>query len=1034
MAFSMILSMMPVASVSVAAVGATGPAVTIHDARADGPAGSNAVNHRGGWIVGNNTVLQQYWRDGVGHNADQLVGHSPFPRALTFSPDFYAIAGGQGGHIGMFNVSGLGSGGRTGYGMVLPDLRVYPQIGVGTASDAQTAANRIIEGAWAAAGRTLPPQVGGVSPASILPPIRSDNSWAEISYDNRLANELIGLHFQSFNGGANYYGVALVRDGDNRSRVRVYISFDLVPGDNPSTAVLPINFVTYGSGDVSLGFMAGGFGHLNRTDNFPLAVSQAYGFELGIDGTIRPFNTRTALRPIDIREIHAGAFRPDEAYQIELTLERGFAFDRRHDGNITNTNAHLRVARDDGGVRLNAARGSQSFGNPIYAGMIGYEGTFPRGTGDAASNPRRVDRTNPYYGIRTQVEEISRDRNRRLITAPFMTSNQASIHPDTLRIGANNSLWIQADGGRTGDVRVYVELFRVTSTGTPSNLTQDDRRHRDDHRELLSSGWVTAARLADDEILFYTCEDADLEDYDLISGMREWDLLNTTWDGALGGLAGLARWDAVDPESPAPYYHQTAWAVLTETVHGALPFTGLRDIDFTFPEGVQVLGMRWETNDAHFAPAAANNNEGEVWFYDGRLRYGPLEVMITRNRVSMRPEIGRVEERYRIAEMRVQFYVSILPGFTQVHGTDEIEVTVTGPGFEDGLSDVIALVRDPITVDIVPVTIDDGGEAAWGRIRHENLNDIVITENFPGALRNNTRLWVGVEGGIALGWGVADQVALSSTVVEVDGDSGLRVSQPVRDQRGTFVNIDRASNNDPGVVTFRNIEISGALVAGNNYDVIVAGSAVADNFGVSGFGWDGPLFGGGTFTQIGHGLFTQEPYPTQAFNFIGTDVFAPPGVGPTPQPPTTTQPQGRGTQRLTAGQSWPLSDGTVRPAPVAVGILNPTTGANDTFVDVRVVADIFGWPWSATPHVAGMSFWDAATSTVTFAAGGDTIQFTTGATNGVINNNPAALRPGNQVTTIDGRMFIPVSFFIYYPQWGSVSWEAATSTVVITPR
>jgi hypothetical protein len=1081
----MILSMVPaVSGVTVEAMTVTGNYAHIPDSRArdgadnfesnlnprlrrgPGVANSTRGSERGGagWILGTPELAASYWRGhplplgggGIGPGDTQLMGRST-PRNLNFAHHIYAVPGAYNVHVARFDVSGLGTGNRRGYGNLLPDLaNVVPGATGVTQSSIQHVATLLddlfITGHPSTA--FLPAPVMAMTDdqfdawgsmgiyttrAAIAPQARTAASPL-IGYDDVVPFELLAFHTQNLSGvpGADpgaQYTLFILREGSNRNRgiIVVYanllgVSAAQMTAFGISNASAPLSLVSYAGANIDLTIHPGGFGQIPHGQH-RLGTREDYRFTFGIDGTVRPFHHRTALRPIDIREVHAGTLT-NSVYQVEMTLERGFVFDRRHENSFTSSVEPL--DRDDGGVRVNSVLGAVTGFGPMHSAL------GVTGNGQAISAA--------YRGTRTELEDVQRDRNRRLITAPFVGAGVASGWADTIRIGQNDSLWIQADGGREGDVRVYVELFRVTGINSASvssyyagggTNVRRERRIRDENRTLVASGWVVPARLTSDEIIFERYENHDLEDFLLVSGMREWSARQMQAGATVTAGHLLPLWDAVEEHSPAEYYHKTATVVLTETVHGVLPFTGLRDINFEFPRGVQVLGVRWETNDAHFAPTAANNTYGYEWYYDGRTRRGPLDILIQRNLVSMRPELGRVETRYRVAEIRAHFYISIQAGHYALFG-DTIEVRAVGPGFEDGRYADVALVQDPITVRTVPVTVDGGDDAAFGRMRHERLNDIVIYENYPGALRHGTQLWLGVEGGVSLAWGTADLVSINAGTVTADADSGLRIGLPTRDQRGVFVNIERRSNNDPGYIRFSNVEISGALVAGHTYDIIVAGSAVADNFGVSGFEWTGPLFGGGTFTRIGHGLFTDEPYPTIAFSFVGDDIFAPPGTGPVVQPPVTPPvTPGLGPVTFWQHSSHHLVDGGNRAAPVFMLLPNPQNPAFHTsYVDARVVADVLGFPWGP-----GASGWDAATNTVTFTDGVNTVSFTTNQNSAIVNGVSTPMTSGGyplDARVINDRMFVPVVFFNYLPFAGRVQWNSyatpADRSITIFPN
>jgi len=541
----------------------------------------------------------------------------------------------------------------------------------------------------------------------------------------------------------------------------------------------------------------------------------------------------------------------------------------------------------------------------------------------------------------------------------------------------------------------------------------------------------TAARFGSLGLEFFVHEDHDVEDHWLRSGAMEWDIQAP----AAGVLAHNRGY--VVAGSPNPDYHRVVRTVLRETVPGSLPATGAHPTVFSFDEGIQILGARFWTNDADFIAEDNDISDAEVWFDGISAGDNYLNASITRNQLTIRPEIGDSGRRNTIAEIQIEFYVSVQPNFEDLFGAP-IEVTVESgtveAPFEETL--VVAYAWDPITAATTVVTVDDGDiEAAFGLIRAVPVSNIVITEVEAGVLIAGTRLWVGVEGGISRGWGSADHISLGATHVTTN-DPNLQLS-PVRlDSHGAYVEVIRGSRYDGATITFHGVAVSGRVLSDTQYNIVVGGDAVAANW--EEFAWvHGQGIGSLTRGSM-HGFFADEPYQVPAFSFEGSDLalVGPPPVIQTPSGPQPPIGQTFGPVTFFTHSSHQLRDGDTVTAPVFMLVPNITNpGFMTSYVSARVVADVAGWPW-------GNGFSTFEGSTAIFSDGVNTIEFTDGSTTAVINGVPTPITAGGlgaDARIVQGRMFVPISFFNLpnVPMPISVRWNpyvtAAERSITITP-
>ena len=824
-----------------------------------------------------------------------------------------------------------------------------------------------------------------------------------------------GVLSASVVSGSNYMVVTLTRASNNSAWLTVAFEGDVNDVGGAVNTWIPINYWRRSNSDVNAVISWAGGWRADQTIRLADSGADRFIFELDEDD-IRPFARRIRLDDLVIRESVVGMWNDRGVAHIGLVLDRGFSWAPDLYTDINNapdpSQRFFRVESQFGNNGIGVIHNNThwnvdgaNFANAIQNVTAGNWTATGAPIQRIVGNPTNTDNVRGNWsnsidefgtGADAGFADMFRGRDRRRVAAfavnPTDPPAGATTWADSIYIGGLQIL--ANEDARVGDVGVEIVLL--------------DANFND-----INSGRVVVARYERYGIIFDRVDDHDLEDWVLQSGIREWELVDEfAVDGAWWRGGRTRDWDSV--EGAWELYHQTASFVLTETVPGVLPFTGLRDIVFEFDEGIQVLGVYLETNDDDAFIDAHDDQDGTWWFAGRGVRQGFMDAVIHPHSVTINPEIGRDLRRQDIAEITGHFYISIMPGFEQVVG-DTVVVTARGPGFEDGLTAELALVEDPIRVRVEPVlTIDDDGEAAWGRIRHESIGDIIIEEMWPGALRHGSTLWLGVEGGVSLGANHADLVSLGANAATVvnEVESNMLISNPIRDPRGTFIEIRRESRDEPATLRFSGVEISGALVADTNYGIIVAGSAVADNFGVAGFDWEGPLFGGGGFTRQGHGLFYQEPYLTNAFRFEGADVFDPGVITAPPsfQPPVATGPR-------TIHQAQPFSfvnprngqpENLFPPFTMVNSPIFAQTGNADAFLAAILVEYLLGWSGS----------FDAAASSGTFnLPDGRVVVFTNGSSTALVNGVPTPILNGDgvevaaRINPATDRFEVPIRFF-----------------------
>jgi len=816
--------------------------------------------------------------------------------------------------------------------------------------------------------------------------------------------------------------VVLVQDNEasNRDRAIAIVVAERT-GVSHTTVPVPIEFATrHNSNNVRLSIDRWSGQFATSTQAFTIAERREEGRFRFTGGDIRDFSDHVDIHRIRIEELFVGAFDRSSHWRIDLTLPRGFTWARSNVNNLPNFNnsasvrgdrfEHVRTRWGTGWNGIDVSHYSRHYGAPVR--------------GVYAQNIENNGRTLYFCVDFDGALDLGR--------------NLEWLEIRDLRINAD-------DNATRGDVNVEVMIRHwdpgsagVITGGVHGGTTYEEGTERGYVRPYR--GTITVGRYLPQGIVLEIHEDDDIEDFVLESGRREFGWLDIT-DGyaRLTTPAGIGH--AI--RNVEGDIHATARVVLREITPRTLNLTGNANgqIEFEFPDGIQVLGVRVNPNGQF-----DDDTERHLW-YDERISDDHWGTRIRNNLVTMRPiaETDREEQ----AELTMEFYLSVQAGFESIFG-DEIEVTVDGRALGDHgpLNAVVAYAWDPIFVETSPVLVDDVGAAAFGRILRVPIQDIVIHETSEEALRAGTELWIGVETHGAPSSN--PNVEVSLTAMSVTSDN-LRVSaRPVPGHGGVWVTILGESRDEPGSITLSGVEIYGAIVPGGEYNVIVGGDAVAHNWGIAGMGWGSGAAvwtGADRSRGLAYGIFSQVPYSTHAFTFEGTDIGGIPGItGPqTPTPTPTITPTPTPTiiptsveisENMQTFPSRQTPGYEFRGVPLVfvpnIQNANYVTG----YVMMMLVADILG--------VQGT--WDPASATGTFTDGVNTVVFENGSDHAMVNGVRTPIMSGNLradariLSPVPGeyRFFVPIAFFEHLPFGASVNWIPGRPTgqraITVTPR
>jgi hypothetical protein len=318
--------------------------------------------------------------------------------------------------------------------------------------------------------------------------------------------------------------------------------------------------------------------------------------------------------------------------------------------------------------------------------------------------------------------------------------------------------------------------------------------------------------------------------------------------------------------------------------------TGWGDIiTFSVVEpGVQIVNARVRWNRAHTADwewgigSVTTDNQGRLTNYQ-----------LTRDQVAAARSPHMVEVflphaltpgQRRFLEIEFQF--ALEPGFEARHGSD-VTVVVGGSLIDNVTGSdtfVVSTAVDPITVtsagDIVQTTVGQ----VQNMVGPTPVANVVVTENYVGALAPGTEIWVRRAGGLG-----PFGTYLSAPTLTVDSGA-LRLAGPVtRSHINTgenfhvFTVTHRSQGNAPASFTLSNMEISGFVLPGVRYTVEVV-PIHANNSNNSSDIFVAQM-ADGTRQAGANGWFNTNAYDVEVieFNvFFDQDFVAPPAPGPGP--------------------------------------------------------------------------------------------------------------------------------------------------------
>jgi hypothetical protein len=193
---------------------------------------------------------------------------------------------------------------------------------------------------------------------------------------------------------------------------------------------------------------------------------------------------------------------------------------------------------------------------------------------------------------------------------------------------------------------------------------------------------------------------------------------------------------------------------------------------------------------------------------------------------------------WRTNNLTLELKVSIPANFAGVGKEKDLVLTLGGDAIDprnidpDSMSVTIAKVKEPIDITVIG---DKFVEETTTHISADDIvfgkKDIIITEEFAGALRRNHTVFVNIADFID-----ADEIRIYEYAkIYTDEDSGLEINNVQYVNNGLSFNISRAAINEGATITIEGVrtkatgEIQREKI-NQGYDVLVWGETIARNY------------------------------------------------------------------------------------------------------------------------------------------------------------------------------------------------------------
>jgi hypothetical protein len=394
---------------------------------------------------------------------------------------------------------------------------------------------------------------------------------------------------------------------------------------------------------------------------------------------------------------------------------------------------------------------------------------------------------------------------------------------------------------------------------------------------------------------------------------------------------------------------------ITEIVPGALALAQNRPITFTFPEGVQVVGVNYTIGGGPTVGRQVNETFLHSTQFNGNV------VTIANN----------IPVSATARQLNITFRLSVEAGFAAANNTEDIYVTIDGPGIDLlGANDrdwAVAQVYDPITLTgVEPIQISAADFVGREQnIIHTSIgNEIVIEETRPGALTVDSELWVFVVQRYGIGHPLF--ISRGTTVIDAETGFGLTVAETrnIGDTNAIRLVVTSESAGEPGRITLQDTTLFGHVYQGEVYYFVVTGNAVAANH----------TWVAGNVP----GAFGSVPYGEYVIEEVAVDA-------PTPTPEPTPGPRANSI----AGHSFnPANE--LNGAPEMIWYRAPGMNHQGGFVQLRAFADLVGVTedninWVGSTRVATIAGWDWNGNwvTITMTQGSPWAQISRGSAEGL---------------------------------------------------
>lgn len=618
-----------------------------------------------------------------------------------------------------------------------------------------------------------------------------------------------------------YLTVLATTDPTTGALITQYNPAMTLPNQAGWQVLVPIVAYTNVAGDIKVGIDNNNITAISSTPGMLIGTSQS-----GATNTVTSVQTgkyNFTFGTININEVRLNSINSggNGPFTFQLSLPTGFHF------NLPSVDSSGNVlSSDSGAVQLLATGGLMTSGGvngPVQILSIAYPNDFSNTPDDTKlnityqGNPSTPDPT----GVNASMNPYALLRSSR-INGALVVTNISVWADDNLQVGSYNMSISDVSGntGITGQAFAAINLTNwtmnfVTTTALPTLITG---RYNPDQ-----TGWNSSSQFGQ-----------------LLGMANADDATHRTADVKLSENAVASWWAARDTTFTLPTgvkFRKVVISALDNLTASAPALNGANSYyQFTTMDGNNTFGIS--------SPSQFNNAGGTAGMFlnDGGRPHGP--VSLTDSTFTLR---GLQIDTNTMADITLEIWVSIAVGYT-----GDVTLALDGAAIPYQTSDTTQKMPPlPIAHTVQPITVTTTNTDLKIGYQYQQTADVQITETAPGMLQTGKDLRISLTDLVS-----SDDIIFTpdTTLTVTNGDLMLRnvststvggATQGMLATEGdnltngtSFVSaIIARSSSVASTITMSNVavKVNRDVPYTNNtpYQVVVWGTSVAENFGVS---------------------------------------------------------------------------------------------------------------------------------------------------------------------------------------------------------